>query len=1148
MQLVKSIFKTFLLSLTIISQVHFAYAQSSASILPPAKTTFFDVNGNPLSSGKVYSYIPGTTTPKTTWQDAAETIPNTNPVVLDAAGRALILGSGNYRQQVYDKNNNLQWDQVTSSTGSGGGTGPISTGDGDLVGTVKPWAGMTAPNQYVFTYGQEVSRTTFAALFAAITSTQAVFCNSGSPILNGLSNTNNFWIGMTVEVACLGAGNSTIISKTATTVTMAANANVTLNTNAVFFPWGRGNGTTTFNLPDFRGYTPAGNDIMGGTAAGVLTTANFGSQTPDASGAAGGAQTSSTTLVTNNLPPYTPAGTIAVTASVPISQPNTFNVSSPGGVGLEQSGGTTTVSISSQTFTGTAQGGTSTPISIKTIQPTKTINYIIKTTPDTNSATASGVTSLGLMTGDIACGVGLTCTGNTISSTSGTIAGNAVYYASSYGAVCNGFTDDTTFIANAIAASQVTGGIVQLPGGQCRVTCVGASCNIFQSSSAVNIQGVGTGAGPGAAAQSNSNVTQLLIDCANCTLFNITSIYPSIFQHFQVNVNPASRPHTGNGIYLAGTGTSPVANYLIYDVGFTNVGTPIRVLRPSWGSIVSSYFDTWGNHAIYLETSAGVEGSGGVIKGKNFFFGTLATTTSPIYSEVGYTIIDGNEILGGPSGVQFCYKNNPAGFTKITNNTIENFSTAGISIATCDGSLASMVMIQNNEFSEVSATATASITTSEYVPLPIWLNDLHITGNVSRNSMKAGAKHIWVQAGKNVHISDNIIEELGANNPTGIQVSGVTINTGLAAPFIIDNNTFTGITSASKYSLASNPSAQLKDLVGMAFASLPANAGNGSQVFVTDGEPNSNPLTGGSTGAMAIRQNGAWIGLGATTYGTGVATALGVNVGTAGSFVVNGGALGTPLSGVATNLTGTAAGLTAGNVTTNANLTGDVTSVGNATTIGANKVTRAMEAQGIARSVIGVTGNATANVADIQGTADQALVVNSAGTALAFGKVNLTSAAGVTGTLPVANGGTGVTTTAGIQALAAISQINFIATGINFNSANTDTTIPITLPTGYTRYVVAALYISGASASISTATAGVFTAAGAGGVAVASTQALTVTSAADATNNNTMVLNINNSSTESYTVASQPNLFFRVVNPQGSAATANFVLQIRALP
>jgi hypothetical protein len=42
---------------------------------------------------------------------------------------------------------------------------------------------------------------------------------------------------------------------------------------------------------------------------------------------------------------------------------------------------------------------------------------------------------------------------------------------------------------------------------------------------------------------------------------------------------------------------------------------------------------------------------------------------------------------------------------------------------------------------------------------------------------------------------------------------------------------------------------------------------------------------------------------GATT-GTGVLTALSVNTGTAGSIVVNGGALGTPSSGVAANLTG----------------------------------------------------------------------------------------------------------------------------------------------------------------------------------------------------------------------------------------------------
>ncbi len=40
--------------------------------------------------------------------------------------------------------------------------------------------------------------------------------------------------------------------------------------------------------------------------------------------------------------------------------------------------------------------------------------------------------------------------------------------------------------------------------------------------------------------------------------------------------------------------------------------------------------------------------------------------------------------------------------------------------------------------------------------------------------------------------------------------------------------------------------------------------------------------------------------------------------------------------------------------------------------------------QGVARSIVGVTGNATANVADIQGTTRQVLAVNIGGTAVAF--------------------------------------------------------------------------------------------------------------------------------------------------------------------
>lgn len=64
------------------------------------------------------------------------------------------------------------------------------------------------------------------------------------------------------------------------------------------------------------------------------------------------------------------------------------------------------------------------------------------------------------------------------------------------------------------------------------------------------------------------------------------------------------------------------------------------------------------------------------------------------------------------------------------------------------------------------------------------------------------------------------------------------------------------------------------------------------------------PTFGGLTlGSPLTAANG---GTGLTGLGTGVATALGINVGSAGSFITNGGALGTPSSGTVTNLTGTA--------------------------------------------------------------------------------------------------------------------------------------------------------------------------------------------------------------------------------------------------
>jgi hypothetical protein len=86
-----------------------------AALLPPAELQFLDGNGHPYAAGKLATFVPGTTTPKNTWQDASATVLNANPITLDAAGRCIVYGDGEYRTQLSDAAGNLVWDQSSNT-------------------------------------------------------------------------------------------------------------------------------------------------------------------------------------------------------------------------------------------------------------------------------------------------------------------------------------------------------------------------------------------------------------------------------------------------------------------------------------------------------------------------------------------------------------------------------------------------------------------------------------------------------------------------------------------------------------------------------------------------------------------------------------------------------------------------------------------------------------------------------------------------------------------------------------------------------------------------------------------------------------------------------------------------------------------------
>lgn len=88
----------------------------TAQECPPTadKTTFqaFYPAGAALAGGKVYTYKAGTTTPETTYSDAALLVENANPVILDSAGEAAIFrakGFEDFKLILKNAQNELVW-------------------------------------------------------------------------------------------------------------------------------------------------------------------------------------------------------------------------------------------------------------------------------------------------------------------------------------------------------------------------------------------------------------------------------------------------------------------------------------------------------------------------------------------------------------------------------------------------------------------------------------------------------------------------------------------------------------------------------------------------------------------------------------------------------------------------------------------------------------------------------------------------------------------------------------------------------------------------------------------------------------------------------------------------------------------------------
>ncbi len=254
---------------------------------------------------------------------------------------------------------------------------------GNPVGAIVPYAGVTAPSFYLLCYGQAVSRATYSDLWTALQRTigtvtitiaspgvvtkvahglvtgDPVYLTTTGALPTGLTaNTQYYAILVTADTFRLATSYANAVAGTAINTSGSQSGTHT----AYNAPYGIGDGSTTFNVPDLRGRTIAGYDSMGGTSANRLTapsTAN--SINGDVLGLAGGSETH--TILTAELASHTHTTTIGVSGA------NNGMFHNTNGTTAAADGSVNGTDTSNSTGSDTAHNN---------VQPTVIMNYVIK--------------------------------------------------------------------------------------------------------------------------------------------------------------------------------------------------------------------------------------------------------------------------------------------------------------------------------------------------------------------------------------------------------------------------------------------------------------------------------------------------------------------------------------------------------------------------------------------------------------------------------------------------------------------------------------------------------------------------------------------------------------------------------------------------
>ena len=195
------------------------------SPLAGAGQQFLDNSGNPLTGGLLYTYAAGTTTPETTYTTAVGTTPNSNPIVMDAAGRleseVWLTGAVAYKFILRD------------SAGGLIGTYDDIYGINDVSATGVPWSEITATPTTLAGYGitNGLSTTVAAATYApinnaALTGTTTIQDAAAASHTAGYLDVPQSLKTANYQLVLADRGKSVVMNGASLTLTVPANGTV----------------------------------------------------------------------------------------------------------------------------------------------------------------------------------------------------------------------------------------------------------------------------------------------------------------------------------------------------------------------------------------------------------------------------------------------------------------------------------------------------------------------------------------------------------------------------------------------------------------------------------------------------------------------------------------------------------------------------------------------------------------------------------------------------------------------------------------------------------------------------------------------------------------------------------------------------------